>query len=106
MMQVAAHQVIDVIPVRHRLVAAARTMNVIGGVAGTRVLRRAAIRVCRGDRKHVFVDMIAMHMVQMAVMQIVDVTVVADRNMAALRSVPMVVVIVLQAIRHDRSPYP
>jgi hypothetical protein len=48
------------------------------------------VRRVRGiDRKDMLVNMVSVHMVEMAVMNIVDVTIVADRNVAAARSVLM-----------------
>jgi hypothetical protein len=41
------------------------------------------------DRQDMLVNMIPMHVVQMAVMNIVDVTIMADRSVAAGRSVLM-----------------
>ena len=47
--QVAIDEVIDVVAVRHRFMAATRAVNVAGRVATTRVFRGAIRRVDRGD---------------------------------------------------------
>jgi hypothetical protein len=48
------------------------------------------VRRVRGiDRKDMLVNMVSVHVVEMAVMNIVDVAIVADRNMVAARSVLM-----------------
>ena len=77
MVQMAADQVIDVVAVRHRFVPAAGPMHMTGAMAGTVVLRRAAVRIGGADGDHVLVDMVAMHVVQMAVVQEIDVAFVA-----------------------------
>ena len=97
-------QVIDVVAVRHRFVPAARPVHMAVGVAGAVVLRRAAVRVGGADRDHVLVDMVAMHVMQMAVMQEIDMAFVAHRGVTALRAVLMVVMVVLGAAGHRRSP--
>jgi hypothetical protein len=48
------------------------------------------VRRVRGiDREDMLVNMISMHVMEMAVMNIVNVTIVADRSVAAARSVLM-----------------
>ena len=47
MVQVPVNKVADVIPVRHRFVPAARTMNVPWSVRRAAMLRRAAIGIRR-----------------------------------------------------------
>jgi hypothetical protein len=104
MVQMAADQVIDVVAVRHRFVPAAGPMHMTGAMAGTVVLRRAAVRIGGADGDHVLVDMVAMHVVQMAVVQEIDVAFVAHRGMTALRAVLVVVMGVLRATGHRCSP--
>ena len=45
MVQMTVDQVIDVVAVRHRFMPAARPLHMTGAMAGTVVLRRAAVRV-------------------------------------------------------------
>ena len=78
-MQVSAHQVIDVISMRHGFVPAGWTML----VRATR-LRRALHGIGRIDRDGVLVDMILVHVVQMPVVQIIDVALMAYRRMPAV----------------------
>jgi hypothetical protein len=89
MMQVAANAVVDVIAVRHRLMAATRAMHMTRLVAGAAMVRGAAVRVIAGYLDHMLVDMAAMRMVQMAVMQIVDMAIMPHRRVATAR--PMLV---------------
>jgi hypothetical protein len=44
----------------------------------TLVIGRAAIRVCRRYLDRVLIDMIAVHMMQMAIMEVIDMIPVAD----------------------------
>lgn len=100
MVQVAIHEVIDVVAVRHRLMPATGTVNMAGGVAAATVLRGAAIGILRADRNHMLIDMVTMHMMEMSIVQVVHMALMFDRGMAAVRAVLMVVVIVLLASAH------
>jgi hypothetical protein len=81
MMQASAHQVIDVIPVRHGFVTAGGAMFVRAAR-----LRRALHGVGGIDRDGVLVDMILVHVVQMPVVQVIDVAFMAHRRMPAIRT--------------------
>src|SRR5262245_44721199 len=72
------------VAMRHGLVPAARAMPVSALIFG-----RAAIGVGGVDSKGMFVDIVPMHMVQMAVVEIVDVAVVTNRGMPAVWTVLM-----------------
>lgn len=104
MMQMTVDQVIDVVAVRHRFVPAARPMHMTGAMASAVMLRRAAVRVGCADDDYVLVDMVAMHVMEVAVMQEIDVAFVAHRGVTALRAVLVVVMGVLGATGHRRSP--
>ena len=88
----------------HGVVPATRPMHVVGRVGGALMLRCAGRRIGRTDRHDVFVDMVAMHVMQVAVMQEIDVAFVAHRGVTALRAVLVVVMGVLGATGHRRSP--
>jgi hypothetical protein len=90
MVQVLVHQIVDMVAMRDRLVPAAGAVLV-----GTLHFRRAARRIGRVDADHVLVDVIAMHVVQMAVMQIVDVAVMADCQVTAIGAVLVGVVLMV-----------
>jgi hypothetical protein len=104
MMQVPADQVVDVIAMRHGFMPAARAVNVVGGMGGALMLRRAGRRVGRADLDDVLIDVIAMHVMQVAVVQVVDMAVMTDRAVTAVRPVLVIVVGVFGAVRHFRSP--
>jgi hypothetical protein len=102
MMKMALHEVVDMITVRHGLVPATGTMDVPRLMAGAAVLRGAGVRVRPRHVDHVLVDMIAVWMVQMAVMQIIDMIVVSYGGVAASRAmqVRMVGVMGLRTLAH------
>jgi hypothetical protein len=86
MVQVAVNEVIDMIAVRHRLMSAAGPMAMVFVMTTTAVPRSAAIRVLGTDFQHMLVHMVAVGMMQMAVVQIIDVILMAHGHMAALRT--------------------
>jgi hypothetical protein len=87
LMQVAADQVIDVVAVRYRFVATAWSVGMLFAVGATGVVWGAVGRISTTDRKLMLVDMIGMRVVEMPFVQIVDVSLVLNRGMAAVRAV-------------------
>jgi hypothetical protein len=85
MMQPRVHQVIDVIAMRYRFVPAGWPMDVTRALD----LRRAVHRVGGTDPNDMFVDMISMRVVQMTVMEIVNVAIMANRRVSAVRAMLM-----------------
>ena len=102
MVQVPVHQIVEMVAMRDRLVPAAGAV-----LMGTLHFRRAACRIGRIDADHVLVDVIAMHVMQMAVMQIVDVAFMAECQVTAVRAVlmGMVRMVLLIASRHGRRSF-
>ena len=86
--QVPVNQVIDVIPVGHGVVAAARSVLMPGLVSRRRC---ASVRVLLVDRDPVLIDVVLMGMVQMPVVEKISVAVVADGDMAAVGAVLVIV---------------
>ncbi len=84
MMKVAIDEIVDVIAMRHGFMPAPRSMDVARRVTGAAVFRRAAIGILGADCNHMFVDMIGMRMMQMSVVEIIDMTVMADGDVAAI----------------------
>ena len=58
-MQMPVDEIVDVVAVRDRLVAAVRPVDVVGGVPGARVARAAGVRMALVDAEDVIVDVIA-----------------------------------------------
>jgi hypothetical protein len=100
MMQVTVDKVVDVIAVWYRFVSTARPVHVACIMSAAIVVRRTLIRVFRADLKFVLVDMIAMRMMQVTIMQVIDMSV------SAVRAVLMVVVGMMRFITgtHTEAP--
>jgi len=96
MVQVAIDEIVDVVAVRHRFVSAAGAMHMPRLMAGAAVLGRTAIGVLRGYFDDVLVHVVAMGMVQVAVVQVIDVVAMADGGVSAARPVLMVMMGVLR----------
>jgi hypothetical protein len=87
MMELAIDEVIDVVAVRHGLVAAAWTVfvfRIMPRLVGE-VLTPVGIRL--RDRKDVVLLLVAFLMTKMTILQEIDVTIVFDRGMTAVGAV-------------------
>ncbi|WP_020146750.1 hypothetical protein [Thioalkalivibrio sp. ALJ15] len=91
-MQVAVYQVVHVVPVRNGLVAAAGTVHVIRVVTLALMVRGAVIGVRFAHLDDMLVNMVAMRMVEMTIMQVIHVSVVLHRGVSAAGSVFMIVI--------------
>jgi hypothetical protein len=85
--QVAGDEIVDVVAVGKRLVTAALPVLVAGRMPGAGVIRHAPIRIGSADRKAMVVDVTAVHMVKVSFVQVIGVSFMADRRMAAAASV-------------------
>ncbi|HEY1553244.1 MAG TPA: hypothetical protein VGF94_00350 [Kofleriaceae bacterium] len=103
--KVAIDQVVDVIAVRHRLVAAARTVHVTGRVPLARVTGGATGRVRRVDRDCAFVDVVVVDHVEVAVVEVVDVAAVPDGPMPAVGAMDVIVLRVNLVGAHRWIPF-
>ena len=106
MVQVTVDEVVDVIPVRDRLVSAVRTVDVVVAV-GAAVVGRAT-RGMRGvDLERVLFHAGIARVVEVTVVDVVDVIPVLDRGVTAAGAVNVVVVVVRvghgSSSRCDRS---
>jgi hypothetical protein len=102
-MEMTVDQVVRVIAVGDRRVTAALGVDMAGGVSGARMSRRAAGRVRRVDRDRAFIDVVAVHHVQMTVVEVVDVAAVLDGEVPAVGTVNMAVAGV-RGVRHRKLP--
>jgi hypothetical protein len=89
--KVTADQVVDVLAVRDRLVAALRSVLVFGLVFVAVVAGRAVGGVGLADRQCVALDAALAVVVQLAVVEVIHVIVVADGGVTAARAVLVVV---------------
>lgn len=93
-MQMAVHQVVHVIAVRHCFMAAVRSVRMCRIVAIAIVAIGAIRWVLRIDVELVFVNVTFVRVVQMAVVQVIGVAVVLNRCVAAVLAVLVRVVLV------------
>ena len=100
--QLSIDQIIDMVAVRHGLMSTTRAML----VSGASRFRSAPRRVGLVDLNDMFVNVIAVHVMQMTVVKIVNMSTVANRGMSTLWAVlmGMVSVMFLCASCHDSSP--
>lgn len=87
MVQPAIDQIIDMIAMRHRFMAAAGTMHMVAGQPCI-----AAGRVGGADRDDMFIHMVAMRMMQMPVVQIIDMAIMGDGGVATAGAMNMGVI--------------
>jgi hypothetical protein len=102
-MQPSVYDVIDVITVGYAFVSAVRPVCV--GAPG---VRRAARGVGVADLNHVFIDMIAMRVVQVTIVEVVDVALMTHSRVSTARTMLVSVirmVILLIAEGHRYSPF-
>lgn len=94
MMQVTIDQVIHMVAMRNRLVAAAFTMDVSGFMTAA-LVRSATARVRSVDLQAMLFDDSILLVMQVPIMEIIDVAAVLDGDMAALRAMLVRMVLVL-----------
>ena len=97
-MEVTIDQIIDMVAMRHCFMSAAGPMHMLCGMDGAFVPRRAILRIGRGYVDYMLIDVAFMLVMQMAVVQIVDVAIVHDPGVSALRAVHMIMIFVLRRI--------
>jgi hypothetical protein len=102
MVQLTAHEVIDMVAMRYGLVPAVCTV-----LMRATDFRCAAHGVFGADINHMFVNVIPMHMMKMAVVKIIDMAIMANRGVSAVWSVLMGVVgmVLLGTGGHDTSSF-
>ena len=74
------------IAVRHRLVTAARAMDMAWLMTSATMVRRASIWVCCGHLDDMFIDMVAFDMLQMTILKVVNMTTVTSGGVPAIRA--------------------
>jgi hypothetical protein len=102
--QVPVHQVIDVVAVRHRLVAAAGAVAVVLRVLAAVVGGGAARGVVGADRQGVFLHPAGAGVVKVPVVQVIDVALVVNAGVPAPGPVLVVVARVVRvAVAHAQT---
>jgi hypothetical protein len=94
MVQMAGNQIVDVVAVRNRLVAAASAMLVALLMALANMIGSTTVGIRSGHLNHMFIDMPFMWRVQMPIMEVVRMVIVLHRSMTAVFAMLMTVPLV------------
>jgi hypothetical protein len=107
MVEMPVHQVVHVVAMGHRLVAAARSVPVLAIMAAAIMVGRAAVGVVRRDLDRVLVDVPLVGMMEVPVVQVVDMIAVLDGDMPAIGpvGVRMILVDPMVVVGHDCLPF-
>ena len=103
MVQPATDQIIHMIPVRNGLMSALWPMHMLGIMAVAAV--RAFVRIDVAHCNDVFVHMLFMDVMEMAVMQIILMTLMFDYGVATAWAVLMGMILMLFTITHIRLSF-
>ena len=107
MMEMAADQIIHVIAVRNRQVAAIGAVLMAAFMPAAAVAGCASLRIPIADAEAVLLDVIAAQVMQVTVVKIIDVTVVPDGGVSAIGPVDVGVALVRWMFwRHTRRTRP
>lgn len=98
MVQMAVDEIIDMIAVWDRFVAAARTMDVGSIVSGAVMVGRATIRILVAHLNPMFIHVTRVRVVKMTIVEVVHVVAMPNRDVAALWSVRVIVVGMMRKI--------
>lgn len=96
-MQMTIHQIVDMVPVRHAFVAARRSVCMSGLVTATDMLRRAGYRIIGAGRDLMVIHMIAMDVVEVAIVKIIRMPLVLYGGVSTIRTVGVAMSFVLYA---------
>jgi hypothetical protein len=83
MVQVTAHQIINVVAVRCSFVPAIGAMSVVAAVRFAVMRGCAAVRIGIADGNDVLVNVVAVHVVHVAIMKVVGMAVMANSHVPA-----------------------
>jgi hypothetical protein len=89
MVQMSIDQVVGMVAMRHGFVSAAWAVPMRRIMSAAAVVRRAAVGIRRAHFDDVLIDVILVRVMEMAVVKVIDVTLMADRDMTAARLVDM-----------------
>lgn len=107
MVQVALHQIIHMVSVRHPLMPAMRPVHVVRPMRRAGVARRTVVRILFANPQGVFHIVVAFMIVHVAIVQIVHMSFMLHRRVPATRAVHMdVIAIGVNRVRHMPSVRP
>ena len=104
MVQVAVDEIVDMIAMRNCFVSAVWTVHMTGSVSRAAMIRRAGGGIRRADFQLAFIEVAFVRRMQVAIVQVVDVTIVLNRSMAAACAVDMIVIFVDMVTHQSSSP--
>jgi hypothetical protein len=106
MMKMSVDKIVDVIAVWHRWVPALRPMHMSVLVAAAAMFRCAPIWIVRAHLDRMLVHVVSVRMMEMAIMQIVDMAIVANGRVAAARAMLMAVIRMMREVAgiHRKLP--
>lgn len=103
MVQMAIDEIVDVITMRYRLMAAAGSVDMTGIVASTCMIRRAHIGILVAHFDHMLDDRtIFADVMKMTIVQIVDVIAVPHTGVLAIG--PVLMIVILVNLAHQLAP--
>lgn len=105
-MKMAVDEIADMVSMRHGRVTTVGAVYVIWSVAAAIVPLRARVGVFAVYRNLMLIHVVAMGVMEMAIMQVIDVAIMLNGNMTATRSVYVSVVGVNLTIAHTKCPVP
>jgi hypothetical protein len=100
-MQSTINEIVNVVAVRDGFVSARRSVDVAGGMAFVR--RSALLGVGSRHSDLVLIDVIAVHVMQMSIVDIVNMPVMLDGGVAAILAVLVLVILVFVAFFHGHA---
>jgi len=100
-MQMAIDQIIHMVAVRHHFMPASGAVDVAGLVTCAAMLRGAGGGIGGAYGNHMLIDVPLVREVQVAIVQIIDMAIMANGGMAAVGTMLVGVIGVLGAGRHD-----
>ncbi|SOD42004.1 hypothetical protein [Nitrosovibrio sp. Nv4] len=106
-MEVSIDKIVDMVAVGDSFMPAIRPMHMLLLMSSAFVRRRATVRISLRYVEYMFIDMAAVLVMQMAIVQIIDMAVMHNTCVVALRPMGMSMIFVLwqDTISHFRSPY-
>ena len=105
--QMTIHQVINMVAMRHGFMTAVGTVSVGFRMAGAAVVGRAFLGIRRSYFNLMIVHMIAVSVMQVAIVKVIRVAVVFYDDVSAVWAMHVVVRprVLLVSVRHDFSPF-
>jgi hypothetical protein len=85
--QVVPHQIVDMVTMENTFMTAIRTVDMSGFVSATVMLWGTTRLICAARRDLVHINMVAVDVIQVPLMQIISMPVMLDGGVAAIRSV-------------------